>query len=57
MLPALPNFKKKVALALLKTILSTKPTLSTPKLQDPKSTTYVHFHLVYKQLIGLSFSK
>lgn len=43
--------QKNVALAYMKAVLSRKPILNAPQLQDPQTNIYV-FHLVTKQLIG-----
>ena len=57
LLHAPPNFEKSILLAFLEGRLTTNPMLSALHLQDLTSNIYVHFHLVNKPLIGISFWK
>ena len=54
---ARPTQLKKPCPYILEGCLSTKPILSAPHLQSPKSNICVHFHLVNKQLTRISFLK
>jgi hypothetical protein len=55
--PTPPTIKRRVVLAFLKVVKSTKLMLSAPQLQGPNFYIHVHFHLVDKQLIGISFPR
>jgi hypothetical protein len=56
-LPAPPENEKKHCSCILEGRLTTNPILSALHLQGLKSNIYVHFHLVNKSLIGISFRK
>ena len=57
LMPAPPNFEKKHCPCILEGHLTTNPILSKLHLQGLKSNIYVHFHLVNKPVIGISFQK